>query len=55
MKLRFRLRKSGGGRHLGEYRRKGIEEINRRLPNLVLVDYYLPGVRGDELCRPHSG
>jgi PAS domain S-box-containing protein len=28
-----------------------LEELNRDVPDLVIVDYYLPGVRGDEVCR----
>jgi len=30
---------------------EALEEINRRLPNLIMVDYHLPGIQGDELCR----
>src|SRR5258706_11601834 len=30
---------------------RAIEELNRRVPDLVIVDYHLPGVRGDEVCR----
>ncbi len=30
---------------------KAIAEINRCRPDLILVDYYLPDIRGDELCR----
>jgi DNA-binding response OmpR family regulator len=28
-----------------------LEELNRNLPALILVDYHLPGMRGNELCR----
>jgi len=28
-----------------------FEEIGRQSPDLILVDYYLPGMHGDELCR----
>src|SRR5204863_4824602 len=28
-----------------------LEELHRTLPDLVIVDYYLPGARGDEVCR----
>lgn len=28
-----------------------LEEINRCLPSLIISDYHLPGIRGDELCR----
>jgi CheY-like chemotaxis protein len=30
---------------------RAIEELNRSVPDLVIVDYHLPGVRGDEVCR----
>ncbi|MGE5546059.1 MAG: response regulator [Solirubrobacterales bacterium] len=30
---------------------EALEEINRRLPDLLIVDYHLPGIQGDELCR----
>ncbi len=28
-----------------------LEEINRTIPDLVVIDYRLPDIRGDELCR----
>jgi two-component system NtrC family sensor kinase len=28
-----------------------LEELNRHLPTLIIVDYHLPGMQGDELCR----
>jgi two-component system NtrC family sensor kinase len=28
-----------------------LEELNRRLPALIVADYHLPGMQGDELCR----
>ncbi|MBI4179288.1 response regulator [bacterium] len=30
---------------------KALEELTRLAPNLILLDYFLPGMRGDELCR----
>ena len=30
---------------------RAMEEIDRQAPDLILLDYYLPGIRGDELCR----
>ena len=28
-----------------------LEQMNRVLPDLIIVDYHLPGIQGDELCR----
>ncbi|OAN64508.1 response regulator [Magnetospirillum moscoviense] len=30
---------------------EALEEMNRLLPSLIIVDYHLPGIQGDELCR----
>jgi two-component system NtrC family sensor kinase len=30
---------------------EALEELNRHLPALIIVDFHLPGIRGDELCR----
>jgi two-component system NtrC family sensor kinase len=30
---------------------EALEEMNRLLPSLIMVDYHLPGIQGDELCR----
>jgi len=30
---------------------EALEQMNRVLPDLVIVDYHLPGIQGDELCR----
>lgn len=30
---------------------EALEMVNRRLPNLIVADYHLPGIQGDELCR----
>ncbi|MGE5504265.1 MAG: response regulator, partial [Actinomycetota bacterium] len=30
---------------------EALEEINRTLPSMMIVDYHLPGIQGDELCR----
>lgn len=28
-----------------------MEKLNQSSPDLIVLDYYLPGIRGDELCR----
>jgi DNA-binding response OmpR family regulator len=28
-----------------------LEQLNQHLPSLIIADYHLPGIRGDELCR----
>lgn len=28
-----------------------LEDLNQRIPALIIADYHLPGIRGDELCR----
>lgn len=30
---------------------EALEQLNRMLPNLMIIDYHLPGIQGDELCR----
>jgi CheY-like chemotaxis protein len=30
---------------------KAMEEIDRAVPDMIVLDYFLPGIRGDELCR----
>ena len=30
---------------------RAMDEIRGQAPDLTVVDYYLPGIRGDELCR----
>ncbi|MEO6788808.1 MAG: response regulator [Chthoniobacteraceae bacterium] len=30
---------------------EAMTQISRCAPDLILLDYYLPGIRGDELCR----
>lgn len=30
---------------------EALTELDKSLPDVMIVDYYLPGIRGDELCR----
>lgn len=30
---------------------EGLDDLNRSIPDLIVVDYYLPGLKGDEFCR----
>jgi PAS domain S-box-containing protein len=51
VKLRHVLEQAGWQVAWAASAPEALEQINRRAPNLILLDYYLPGVKGDELCR----
>jgi CheY-like chemotaxis protein len=51
IKLRYLLEKEGWGVLWASTAQKAMEEIDRSPPDLILLDRYLPGMRGDELCR----
>src|SRR5437764_12266786 len=51
IKLRYVLEKEGWEVVWTPTAQKAMEEIDRHPPDLILLDYYLPGIRGDELCR----
>ncbi len=51
IKLRHMLEKAGWEVSWAPTAEEAVEQINRVAPDLILLDYYLPGVRGDELCR----
>ncbi len=51
IKLRYVLEKEGWQVVWAATAQKAMEEISRAAPDLILLDYYLPGIRGDELCR----
>ena len=51
IKLRYVLEKEGWEVVWAATAQQAMEEINRPRPDLILLDYYLPGIRGDELCR----
>ena len=51
IKLRHMLEQAGWEVTWAPTAEEAVEQINRAAPDLILLDYYLPGVRGDELCR----
>ncbi len=51
IKLRHTLEKAGWEVTWAPTAEEAVEQISRAAPDLILLDYYLPGVRGDELCR----
>lgn len=51
LKLRFLLEAEGWEVVRAATAEDALEALNRRLPALIVADYHLPGLRGDELCR----
>ncbi len=51
LKLRCLLEDEGWEVVCASAAEQALEELNRIVPDLIVVDYYLPGIRGDELCR----
>jgi two-component system, NtrC family, sensor kinase len=51
LKLRFLLEEEGWEAVCVATAELALEELNQRLPALIIVDYHLPGMNGDELCR----
>jgi DNA-binding response OmpR family regulator len=51
MQLRWVLEKEGWEVGQATTAEQALQAISQRAPDLILVDYYLPGTRGDELCR----
>jgi DNA-binding response OmpR family regulator/anti-sigma regulatory factor (Ser/Thr protein kinase) len=51
LKLRYLLEDEGWEVACAPTAESALEEMNRRLPALIIADYHLPGIRGDELCR----
>ncbi len=49
--LRRTLEGSGYEVHCVPTAEAALEELNNRLPNLIIADYHLPGMNGDELSR----
>jgi DNA-binding response OmpR family regulator/anti-sigma regulatory factor (Ser/Thr protein kinase) len=51
LKLRYLLEGEGWEVACASTAESALEELNRWLPALIIADYHLPGIRGDELCR----
>ena len=51
LKLQLMLENEGCEVVRAETAERAIEAVGQSVPDLVIVDYHLPGVRGDELCR----
>ncbi len=51
LQLRYTLEEEGWQVVCASNAEAALAELNRELPDLILADYYLPGMRGDELCR----
>jgi CheY-like chemotaxis protein len=51
IKLSYVLEKEGWEVVWAATAQEAMAQIDRAPPDLVLLDYYLPGMRGDELCR----
>jgi two-component system NtrC family sensor kinase len=51
LKLRCILEDQGWSVCVAATVQAALEKINRTLPDLIVVDYHLPGVTGDEFCR----
>jgi DNA-binding response OmpR family regulator/anti-sigma regulatory factor (Ser/Thr protein kinase) len=51
LKLRFLLEAEGWEVERATTAEEALEQLNRSLPSLIVADYHLPGLRGDELCQ----
>jgi len=51
LKMRYVLEAEGWELISASSAEMSLDALNRTVPDLILVDYHLPGVRGDELCR----
>ncbi|MBS0208200.1 MAG: response regulator [Planctomycetes bacterium] len=51
VELTYVLQKEGWEVQWAATAQDALAAIGRRAPDLIVMDYYLPGMRGDELCR----
>jgi two-component system, NtrC family, sensor kinase len=51
MQLRYLFEEEGWQVARAATGEEALEKLNCSLPELIVADYHLPGIRGDELCR----
>ena len=51
LELQMRLESAGYATDAVNSSAGALDYLNHSLPDLILLDFYLPGMRGDELCR----
>ena len=51
LQLRYLLEEEGWEVIRASTAELALDELNRHLPALIIADYHLPGMQGDELCR----
>ncbi len=51
LQLRYLLEAEGWDVVRTSTAESALEELNRQRPALIIADYHLPGIQGDELCR----
>jgi DNA-binding response OmpR family regulator len=51
LQLRYLLEEQGWDIVRTSTAESALDELNRQRPALIIADYHLPGIRGDELCR----
>lgn len=51
LQLRYLLEDEGWTVTRASTAESALEQLHQRLPALIIADYHLPGIQGDELCR----
>jgi len=51
LQLRYLLEEQGWDVIRASTGESALDELNRQRPALIIADYHLPGIQGDELCR----
>ena len=55
LQLQLELEDAGYAVEVAPDAAAALEALNRQLPDMILLDFFLPGMRGDELCRRIKG